>query len=201
MATIKAAVNSNKSSVGRGKAGDSGKTEVNGALSVEAASRQAENDPAPETCGSRFRFFIIDSGWKSQSAKVIRDNFSMIREYLEGDALYVLSREQSLSLVRRHPDMIGKDPIIMVQDMHAHNYHEEAGEDEDDDDYHGFRLNLGMIADGEIALDALQRFLRFVSIHRRSSDIERDVKDKLHRDGIKGSIEIIRSGSKDVMGG
>jgi hypothetical protein len=170
---------------------DDNTTVANDAVAVEGVS--------PERAGvSRFRFFIIDTGWKSQSAKVIRDNFAMIREYQEGDALYVLSREQSLNLVKRHPDMIGKDPIIMVHDLRAHDYHEPS--EDDDDDYHGFRLNLGMIADGEVALDALQRFLRFVSLHRSSRDIESDIRDKLHRDGIKGSIEIIRSGAQDAMG-
>ena len=193
-----------KSSGGRGKAKQpeiKAASENDGAAGLAAHQPEAEalycgeGDMSAECAQLRFRFFIIDTGWKSVSAKVIRDNFAMIREYQEGDALFVLSREQSMNLVKRHPDMIGKDPIILVHDLHAHNYHE------DDNDYHGFRLNLGLITDGPAVLETLQRFLRFVHLHRRSRDIEQDIKDKLHRDGIKGSIEIIRSGSKDVMGG
>jgi hypothetical protein len=197
MATTTSAGDSKKSSVGRGKGRQSATmaADVNDGATEVSEEAHRQEDEVFGACSSRFRFFIIDTGWKSQSAKVIRDNFAMIREYQQGDALYVLSREQSLSLVKRHPDMIGKDPIIMVHDLHAHNYHE------DDDDYHGFRLNLGMITDGEVALDALQRFLRFVTLHRRSRDIEQDIKDKLHKDGIRGSIEIIRSGAQEVVGG
>jgi hypothetical protein len=199
--TTTSASGSNRSSAGRGKAKRPVVSENDGAASQPTVAHYcAEGDDSPECALSRFRFFIIDTGWKSTSAKVIRDNFAMIREHLEGDALYVLSREQSMSLVKRHPDMIGKDPIIMVHDLHAHKYHEET-DDDDDVDYHGFRLNLGLITDGAGVLETLQRFLRFVSLHRRSYDIEQDIKDKLHRDGIRGSIEIIRSGSKDIMGG
>lgn len=186
-----------KASVGRGKVKHADAMEGENVAGKSNVSATGELATAP--LSSRFRFFIIDTGWKSSSAKVIRDNFAMIRQHQEeGDALYVLSKEQSLCLVKKHPDMIGKDPIIMVHDLRAHDYHAHEG---GDDDYHGFRLNLGIITDGEIALDALQRFLRFVSLHRRSCDIERDIQDKLHRDGMKGLIEILRSGSKDVMGG
>lgn len=142
----------------------------------------------------RFRFFIVDSGWNSPAARVIRENFEKIREFQDGDPLYVLSKAQSTEILRRNPHFIGKDPIIFVRDMNARG-------PADGDEYHGFHLNLGVIKDPIKALAALQEFLNFLAAHRHSLDIERDIRQKLHRDGLVGMIEVIREGAKDAMGG
>jgi hypothetical protein len=147
--------------------------------------------PVPQP---RFRFFIVDSGWNSPAARVIRENFEKIREFQDGDPLYVLSQAQSTEILRRNPHFIGKDPIIFVRDMNARG-------PADGDEYHGFHLNLGVIKDPIKALAALQEFLNFLAAHRHSLDIERDVRQKLHRDGFLGMIEVIREGAKDAMGG
>jgi hypothetical protein len=148
---------------------------------------QVGKDHAP-----RFHFFIIDTGWKSVSAKVIRDNFHMIREFQNSDPLYVLSREQSIALVRANPDLIGKDPIILVHDLHAKGGRGDSG-------YHGFRLCLGLIKNAGKALNAMQEFLRFVHHHRRSANIEKDIRQRLHRQGLEGAIEVIREGASELM--
>lgn len=153
----------------------------------EAVQPVKESEP-------RFHFFIIDSGWKSVPAKVIRDNFRMIREFQNQDPLYVLSREQSIALIRANPYLIGKDPIILLHDLHAKGGRGESG-------YHGFRLCLGAIKKPETALLAMQEFLRFVHNHRRSADIEQNIKEKLHKAGMEGAIEILRSGAHDIVGG
>jgi len=140
----------------------------------------------------RFHFFLIDAGWKSASAKVIRDNFHMIREFQNSDPLFVLSREQSVELIRDNPELIGKDPIIIVHDLHAKGGRGESG-------YHGFRLCLGLIKDASKALDAMQEFLRFVHQHRRSADIEKDIRRQLHHAGLEGALEVIREGAGELM--
>ena len=150
--------------------------------------------PAAEERASRFQFFIIDSGWKSTAAKVLRDNFRIIREFQNSDPLYVLSRQQSVELIRKNPQMIGKDPILLVHDLHAKGGRGEVG-------YHGFRLNLGLIRNEGQALEVLQEFLSFVANHRQSPDIENDIRQRLHRAGREGAIEIIREGAKDLSGG
>ena len=133
----------------------------------------------------RFHFFVIDAGWKTEPSKVLRDNFHMIRLFQNNDPLYILNREQSIALIRANPDLIGKDPILLVHDLHAQGGRGESG-------YHGFRLCLGLINNPQQALAALQKFLRFVQQHRGSEDIEKHIRDKLHRKGLENAIEVMR---------
>jgi hypothetical protein len=145
----------------------------------------------------RFHFFIIDSGWDSPATKVIRDNISMIAKFQNDDPLFVLSQEQSTALIRRHPHFLGKDPILLARDLEAAA---GAGQRKRKNEYHGFHLNLGMIKDPITALSALQRFLEFIAAHRKSASIEHDVKAMLHREGIKGAIEVLRQGAEQMVG-
>ena len=140
---------------------------------------------APPVAAPRFHFFVIDAGWKTEAARVLGENFRMIREFQNGDPLYVLTREQSVALIRANPDLIGKDPIILVHDLLARGGRGESG-------YHGFRLCLGLLNDGPQALATLQKFLRFVQHHRHSEDIEKHIREKLHRKGMESIIEVLR---------
>lgn len=140
----------------------------------------------------RFHFFLIDTGWKSTAARVVRENFRMIREFQNDDPLYVLSREQSVKLIRDNPELIGKDPIILVHDLHAKGGRGDSG-------YHGFRLCLGLIKNSQQALKGLQEFLRFVHNHRNCADIEIAIRQKLHRQGLEGAIDVIREGTQELM--
>ena len=170
-------------------------TEEHADMSDESLPGNTAVEPVEAACERqpRFHFFIIDAGWKSVPAKVIRENFPMIRQFQENDPLYVLDREQSIALIRANPDLIGKDPIIVVHDLQAQGGKGESG-------YHGFRLCLGLIKKADMALFAMQEFLRFVHSHRRSADIEKDIKEKLHRKGMEGAIEILRAGAQEAMG-
>jgi len=116
----------------------------------------------------------------------------MIREFENHDPLYVLTHEQSIELIRANPDLIGKDPILLVHDLHAKGGRGPSG-------YHGFRLCLGAIKTPEQALKAMQEFLQFVAAHRKSPDIEKDIQQKLHRQGVAGAIEVIREGASEMM--
>lgn len=167
-------------------------TESDSVISTSSDSTQEDFNEAPISL-ARFHFFIIDSGWKSVSAKVIRENFRMIREFQSRDPLYVLSQEQSIALIRANPDWIGKDPIILVHDLHAKNSEGATG-------YCGFRLCLGLIKNSEQALTAMQEFLRFVHSHRRTLDIEKEIQAKLHREGIEGAIEVLGASSREMVG-
>src|SRR5882724_1615850 len=68
---------------------------------------------------SRFRIFIVDSGWNSAARRVLHENFALIRDLQKEDPIYVLSRERSIEFMRRHGSRIGRDPIIAVHDMQA----------------------------------------------------------------------------------
>ncbi|WP_045226574.1 hypothetical protein [Methyloterricola oryzae] len=164
------------------------------AAASEATAVATATGPTSEEAGTepRFHFFLIDTGWKSTAARVIRDNFRMIREFQNHDPLYVLSREQSVKLIRENPDLIGKDPIILVHDLQAKGGRGESG-------YHGFRLCLGLIKNSQQALKAMQEFLRFLHSHRNCADIEQAIRQKLHRQGLEGAIDVIREGAQELM--
>jgi hypothetical protein len=151
----------------------------------EASAVAARGEPRGQR--PRFRFFVIDSGWDSAAARVMRANLEMIARFQEGDPLFVLTQEQSTDLIRRNPQFLGKDPILLARDLGAAN---REGRSE----YHGFHLNLGLIKHADEALAVLKEFLAFLATHRDSPDIEGEVRGRLHRDGLKGAVEIVRSG-------
>jgi len=142
----------------------------------------------PETDGSsaaaRFHIFIVDSGWNSAAHRVLVENFALIRGLQKDDPIYVLSRERSIEFQRRHGARIGGDPIIAVHDMKALDKGGTAG-------FHGFRLSLGLLRTPQQALLGLQVFARFLVTHRRSTDLEADIRANLRREGLMGAIEII----------
>ena len=137
-----------------------------------------------EAAAPRFRIFIIDSGWNSPAHKVLQENFGLIRDLQKEDPIYVLSREQSIEFIRHHQDRIGREPLIAVHDL-------AAMDDTGTADFHGFRLHLGLMRTPQQALLALQNFVRFVSTHRQSVDLEAEIRTDLRREGLAGAIEII----------
>jgi hypothetical protein len=175
-------------------------------LSVKIGSR-ARRSRAPATApdtpataprdstapGPRFHFFLIDSGWNSAAARVIRDNIGMITRFQNDDPLFILDQAQSTALMRRHPHLIGKDPILLARDLLARGA-DGSGE------YHGFHLNLGLVKDPVTAVAGLRKFLHLLAVHRQGGDIEIAVKEQLHRAGLKGAIEVLRMGG-EAMGG
>jgi hypothetical protein len=133
---------------------------------------------------SRFRIFIVDSGWNSAARRVLHENFALIRDLQKEDPIYVLSRERSIEFMRRHGSRIGRDPIIAVHDVQALEKGGTAG-------FHGFRLSLGLLHTPEQALLGLQSFARFLVTHRNSADLEADIRTGLRREGLTGAIEIV----------
>jgi hypothetical protein len=136
-----------------------------------------------QSAASRFRIFVVDSGWNSAARRVLQDNFALIRDLQRDDPIYVLSREKSVEFMRRHGSRIGRDPIIAVHDMQAMS---KAGTN----GFHGFRLSLGLLVTPEQALMGLQAFIRFLVEHRHSADLEADIRARLLREGLAGAIEI-----------
>jgi hypothetical protein len=135
------------------------------------------------SAASRFRIFIVDSGWNSAARRVLLENFALIRDLQKEDPIYVLSRERSIEFMRRHGSRIGRDPIIAVHDVQALGKGGTAG-------FHGFRLSLGLLRTPQQALMGLQAFARFLVTHRRSADLEADIRAVLRREGLMGAIEI-----------
>jgi len=141
----------------------------------------------------RFRIFIVDCGWNSPARRVLLDNFSLIRELQQDDPIYVLSREKSIDLARRYGSRIGRDPILAVHDMAALERDGTTG-------FHGFRLSLGLLRTPQQALLGLQSFVRFLVTHRRSPDLEADIRANLRREGLMGAIDIMmQHESRDLV--
>jgi len=159
-----------------------------GGQGVEISSSAQNSIAAP-----RFRIFIVDAGWNSAAHRVLVENFALIRDLQKDDPIYVLSREQSIEFQRRHGSRIGRDPIIAVHDMEALDQGGTAG-------FHGFRLVLGLLRTPQQALQGLQAFARFLATHRRSADLEADIRADLRREGLMGAIEIILHHEAREMG-
>ena len=157
--------------------------ETVGSRSSEAPARTVDVRRA-EIAAPRFRIFIMDSGWNSAAHRVLRENFGLIRDLQKEDPIYVLTKEQSIEFIRHHPDRIGREPTIAVHDLAAMG---ESGTT----DFHGFRLHLGLMRTPQQALLALQNFVRFLSTHRQSTDLEAEIRTDLRREGLAGAIEII----------
>jgi hypothetical protein len=134
----------------------------------------------------RFRIFIVDSGWNSAARQVLHDNFHLLRELQRETPIYLLGRERSIDLLRRFPVLVGKDPIIRVH-CEVLRKHRPPG-------FHGFRLHLGLLKESDKALAALQKFVRFICVHRDSQDLEDDMRKKLRLEGLQGAFEIIAHG-------
>src|SRR4051794_27411583 len=87
----------------------------------------------------RFHVFLIDTGWNAPVSKVLHEQIHLFHRYHPQDPLYILTREQSIAMLKHAPDHIGKDPMVVMYDMYRpqHVARKEAN-------YHGFRLNLGI---------------------------------------------------------
>ena len=164
-----------------------------GASRPTEASAKTFDARNTEALAPRFRIYIVDSGWNSPAHRVLVENFALIRDLQKDDPIYVLSREQSIEFQRHHGSRIGRDPIIAVHDMEALDQGGTTG-------FHGFRLVLGLLHTPQRALQGLQAFARFLATHRRSKDLEADIRADLRREGLMGAIEIILHHEAREMG-
>ena len=142
----------------------------------------------------RFRIFIIDSGWNTVARRVLRHNFALIRRLHKEEFVYLLSRKKSAEFIRRHRSLIGRDPIIAVHDLEAMAGPGSAL-------FHGFHLHLGILRTPRQTLMALQTFAQFVGTHRRSHNLEAEIRSELRREGMLGMIEILLQKVPRALGG
>jgi hypothetical protein len=150
--------------------------------SPDGLGATGQGSEAPEKA-SRFRIFIVDSGWNSPARKVLHDNFHLLRDLQRATPIYFLGRERSVELMRRYPALVGKDPIIRVH-CDVERKHRKPG-------FHGFRLHLGLLHE---PAKALQNFAKFVGMHQESADLEADMRKRLRQEGFQGALEIVLNG-------
>jgi hypothetical protein len=159
---------------------------------VDLDLRFEASDSPPDPKAKRFNIFFIDTGWNSAVAKVVRSHLSTICSFEKEDSFYMLSCEQSIELLRRAPQLIGHDPILLVYDLYAPANRKSRG-------YRGFRLNLGLLKHPEQALARLQEFLRFVALNRSAVSLEKAIRGELHREGFDGLVKILREASTELL--
>ena len=163
------------------------------AVVIEPPSRAVQRG-SPVHEEPRFQIFIVDGGWNSHAHRVLHENFRMLRDLAKNDPIYVLSREKSIELSLKYPSFLGKGPAIVVHDLAAVCEGRATG-------FRGFKLHLGLMHRAEQALLALELFTRFLATHRRSVDLEAEIRGDLRREGIIGAIEIILHHEPRELGG
>jgi len=154
--------------------------------------RAAPLKTPPTADAGRFHIFLIDTGWNVPVSKAVRTHIPLLHQYNRQDTLYILTPEQSVEVLKHVPDTIGHDPIIAMYDRYG-SHSRKSG------NYHGFRLNLGLIKNPEQALARLQEFVRFVSMNRTADCLDTEVKRSLHREGLQGMVKILREASTELL--
>ena len=114
---------------------------------------------------------------------MLRENLALFNDLTRDGPTYVVDRETSVKLVRRHQALIGRDPIISVHNLDALARQRGA--------VHGFRAHLGLLRDEEAILSALQLFAGFLSKFRNSEDFEGGVRRALRLEGLAGAVDIV----------
>lgn len=146
---------------------------------------QSETNVSIEDLDSLLRLdiYVIDSGWDSVPHRVLCNSLDLIKNYLTNHNLYVLSPDQSTKLLSSHPELIERDPILMVVDPLALKLNNAHG--------YGARLVLGQIYDESRIEWLIRMFLRVVNTHTETLDIAHTFQRYNYREGVKGAIEIV----------
>src|SRR4051812_857218 len=66
----------------------------------------------------RFHVFLIDTGWNGPVSKVLREHMCLFCHYNPQDPVYVLTRQQSIQVLKNAPEHIGRDPMVVVYDIY-----------------------------------------------------------------------------------
>lgn len=153
--------------------------------------RSKSRQEVPAADQKRFDIFLVDTGWNSPVARLVREQVPVLFHYNPHDSLYILSHEQSLAIIKKDPEQIGKDPILLVYDLYAG--------DNNPGNYRGFRLNLGLIRHADQALARLQDFVKFIAIHRQSTNLAREITKELHHEGYEGMVKILTETATELI--
>jgi hypothetical protein len=141
---------------------------------------------------SRFHIFLVDTGWNAGVSKALREHIKLFQEFHPQDPLYILTREQSVQILKAAPEHIGRDPMVIVYDLYSPPESKDRGKT----NYRGFRLNLGLIRHPEQAVAKLQEFLRFIARNRTAVCLDCEVQHELHREGLGNFVKILREASE-----
>lgn len=162
------------------------------AATTPALSSAPPADAGPPPGSKRFDLFVIDLGWKSPIAEVLRNNLPLLKQYQLHYNLYLLSPDQCRELFHIHPSMIGNEPSLVVIDREAQAAERKQG--------YGFKLNLGMIRDLTTANSILKWCLAVLAEQRPGSDLTDPIRTVMHKEGIRGAIDIMADITRSPFG-
>jgi hypothetical protein len=152
--------------------------------SVPASTNgQGDGDP-------RFEVYVIDSGWKSEAGEAVRESMDLFKKYLKDHDVYVLDEDQSEEFLQKHPQLLGKDPIIAVLDRGAIRRGSTNGI--------GARLLLGRIHDKNRVQALLKMLLRIVNTRQLAENLPAAIRSEVHREGVSGAIEVIMTTTSHI---
>lgn len=165
-------------------------TEGSGHLNVYKGNLDEPAATATPKAARVLDVFLVDSGWNNEVARAVRENLPVFNGYLRGQRFYVLSEEQSLTFIKRHPALVGADPILIVIDREAARQKNPKG--------FGFRLCLGHMRNAEAALSMLKWAIQ-LSMASGGPEMANIVKESGHRETIQGTIELLGEGSAHLL--
>jgi hypothetical protein len=159
--------------------------------SPSSTATTAEAAAVPSSSRSKvLDVFLVDSGWNNEVGKAIRENLPVFADYLFGQRFYILSEEQSLEFIRKHPSLVGADPILIVLDKEAVKQRNPKG--------FGFRLCLGHMRNPEAAISMLKWAIQ-LSMAASGPQMCKIIKESGHRQTIQGTIELIGEGTSHLL--
>ena len=160
-----------------------GKKKIRRGVAVPALLEAARtsSEPGSET---RFRVFVIDTGWNETAHRVLRKQIPLFDTLMGDTPTYWLDRRTSVALLRKHRELIGRDPILCVHDLRAVKRRGTLG-------VHGLRLHLGLLRSEDALTRALQMVMHFLARHQVSSNFEAEVRSRLQLEGLRGAIAIM----------
>jgi hypothetical protein len=170
-----------------GNAQRSGKKKIRRGVAVPALLEAARTSSEP-SAESRFRVFVIDTGWNETAHRVLRKQIPLFDTLIGDTPTYWLDRPTSVALLRKHRELIGRDPILCVHDLRAVKRRGTLG-------VHGLRLHLGLLRSEDALTRALQMVMHFLARHQVSSNFEAEVRSRLQLEGLRGAIAIMAGSS------
>lgn len=132
--------------------------------------------------------FLVDSGWNTPVCAAVHENLPAINAFLKGHRFFVLTPEQSVQFVRRHPGMVGADPVLLVLDRNASRSKGDCG----------FRLCLGHVRQPEVAVAMLKWAIQ-LTMTASSAEMATIIRKSAHRETLQGAIELIGEGSTHLL--
>lgn len=159
-----------------------------------SAPAPAAGPSVPPAAASKKRVldvFYIDSGWNNPVCAAVRENLPAMAEYLHEHRFFVMSPQQSMEFIRRHPGLIGEDPIVLVLDRTA------AGEKTPNRSC-GFRLSLGCVKSPESAV-AMLKWAVQLTVTANTAEMADIISKSAHRETVQGVIELMGEGSSHLI--